>query len=295
MSPLSKFVVVIVVVPVVILGILALQGDVDEKPIPQVATNNQQDEIDALREQIEEIKKNSVTVPQTITKYITTKETPLDLSMLIKKWRPRIAYIECEWYSKKGELLSSASGSGVLIPRTITGDYVIITNKHVIHDINDYIPLLCYVDFPDSNDTYTLEADLNTMSFNQLSSDPDFDYGNIIVNQLTAYRKTVAGTFNSSSYSACKNKASVGDQVVILGYPSVGSSMDITATEGIISGYENGHYVTSAKVEHGNSGGAAILVKDDCYLGIPTFVVTGELESLARILDLNYLSDVWSR
>ena len=70
-----------------------------------------------------------------------------------------------------------------------------------------------------------------------------------------------------------------------MGYPSIGSQTDITATEGIISGYDGNYYVTSAKVERGNSGGAAVALKDNCYLGIPTFVQVGDIESLARILD----------
>jgi hypothetical protein len=54
----------------------------------------------------------------------------------------------------------------------------------------------------------------------------------------------------------------------------------------VISGYEEGLYLTSAKVERGNSGGAAIDVNNNCYLGIPTFVTVGSFESLARILDV---------
>ena len=45
-------------------------------------------------------------------------------------------------------------------------------------------------------------------------------------------------------------------------------------------------FINSEKVEEGNSGGAAILLKDNCLLGIPTFVTLGKVESLARILDI---------
>ena len=84
-----------------------------------------------------------------------------------------------------------------------------------------------------------------------------------------------------------------GEAVVVLGYPGIGSDTDITATEGIISGYEDTYYVTSANIDHGNSGGAAILLKDNCFLGIPTYVESGELESLGRILDWNeYLKSI---
>ena len=48
---------------------------------------------------------------------------------------------------------------------------------------------------------------------------------------------------------------------------------------------------TSAKIEHGSSGGVAI--KDSgCVVGIPTFVEQGSVESIGRILDLHYLFNV---
>lgn len=80
--------------------------------------------------------------------------------------------------------------------------------------------------------------------------------------------------------------AEIGDEVAIIGYPSIGSTVGPTLTRGSISGRENSYYVTDAKIERGNSGGAAVLVKKNCYLGIPTSVVSGSLESLGRILDI---------
>lgn len=125
-----------------------------------------------------------------------------------------------------------------------------------------------------------------------ISFDPVYDYGNILINRPTQQIISVA---NNNRYSACNKRASVGEQILILGYPGIGSSNDITVTEGIISGYENGYYITSAKVEQGNSGGAAILVDSNCYLGIPTFAYSGQIESLARILDLSSSAPIWSQ
>ena len=88
----------------------------------------------------------------------------------------------------------------------------------------------------------------------------------------------------------CSAKINTGEQVIILGYPSIGSPTDITATDGIISGQDSPYYVTSAKIDHGNSGGLAILVKNDCYFGIPSGAVVGSVESLGRILDVNAIA-----
>ena len=93
----------------------------------------------------------------------------------------------------------------------------------------------------------------------------------------------------STLNSVCRVKAASGDRIVVLGYPAIGAKGDVTVTEGIISGYEEKFYITSAKIEQGVSGGVAVLVDKNCYLGIPTFVRAGEVESLGRILDSNLL------
>jgi len=82
----------------------------------------------------------------------------------------------------------------------------------------------------------------------------------------------------------CPTLPRIGEDIIILGYPSTGALESVTATEGIVSGIEDNFLITSAKVEQGNSGGAAIFKDQNCYFGIPTFVVSGELESFARIL-----------
>ena len=80
----------------------------------------------------------------------------------------------------------------------------------------------------------------------------------------------------------------IGEKVFVFGYPSVGGD-SLTVTDGIVAGVENDgstrYYKTSAKIEHGNSGGAAIL-ENACFLGIPTLAIRGSIESLAYILPL---------
>ena len=100
------------------------------------------------------------------------------------------------------------------------------------------------------------------------------------------YLSSLASTPISNCVDGASNSYNVeiGDKLIILGYPTIGSESGITVTEGIISGIDDKYYITSAKIDHGNSGGAALRIKDGCYLGLPTSSVVGSIESLGRIL-----------
>ena len=157
---------------------------------------------------------------------------------------------------------------------------MIFTNKHVVSDSWGDAPGACVINFPDSSESYNINMNPVTRSMNDISVFQNLDVGEIFIRNPGAYVLS-----NAKLNNFCTTRVSVGEQIVVLGYPVIGSQTDITATEGIVSGYENGYYITSAKVEHGNSGGAAISVKNNCSLGIPSFVDSGQLESLGRILD----------
>lgn len=217
------------------------------------------------------------------------KNNKPELSSIVSKWRIKIAYIECEFRSSNdfpgtNELWAKDSGSGMIF-KFANGKTVILTNDHVLKYGDDYGgPTLCHATFPDSNKTYEF---VNTWNNNSpiMSDAYGYDHGVLIFYSPDDFIKGLVP--NTSTY--CTAKPSLGDEVVILGYPGIGSQYDITATKGIISGYDGDYYITDAKIEHGNSGGAAILVKDNCYLGIPTYALAGEIESLARILSSKVL------
>src|SRR3990167_10464536 len=110
------------------------------------------------------------------------------------------------------------------------------------------------------------------------------DYGYIRIDNPSQQLMNLVST----PVKLCYN-VNIGDKLVILGYPTIGSQDTITATEGIIAGIEQNYYVTSAKIEHGNSGGAAILLKDNCWLGIPSYGEVGSAETLGRILKSSFI------
>jgi S1-C subfamily serine protease len=211
---------------------------------------------------------------------VTSTQSGLDLSTIIKDWRPFIAKVKCSWYTATTGY--TGTGSALLFKTNAKPYAHLVTNKHVV-SYKEKKSEECTITFPDTKDV--IEVSDNSISL----SAKGLDFGMIDIASQSAYIDALAN--QTSSRSICLS-ATVGEKVVILGYPSIGTKDDITATEGIISGIDGDYYITSAKVEQGNSGGAAILVRNggkSCYLGIPTFTNVGQIEALARILSAKVL------
>lgn len=245
----------------------------------------QKNQVGVLQQEINSLK-NQKPVPQ-VTKIIKSPPAPKDMASIISEWRPLISYIQCTFYDN-GQPSISQGGSGTLnfgdFPTSdasgnLTGSTTgvnIITNAHVVTGDGKYLPHDCIIHIPNQAPillTGNLGKNISVSSDGYDAAILNIDNPSASVLKLAHPLKT------------CNSLPLIGDQVVVLGYPAIGSSATITATDGIISGFDGDYFVTSAKVEHGNSGGAAILVKNDCYLGIPSFVDVGSVESLARILD----------
>ena len=202
------------------------------------------------------------------------------LAEIINQWGPYVVSLECSFYRPGTEdLFLQSSGSG-LLTEWENSSITILTNKHIITALSisqDDLANECLIRFPQEDFSIT------SKDFSVLTD--DFDWGIITINFPTAYIKKLVQT----SPQLCIADPILGDGVAILGYPSIGDQKNITVTEGIIAGFDEDYFITSAKVEKGNSGGAAVSLKNNCYLGTPTFSTKGEIESLARILDVKIL------
>lgn len=196
---------------------------------------------------------------------------PYDSAAIVNQWRPIIAHVECVWQNSLGTPLFYKTGSGLLTKNASSSPFI-LTNKHVVLEQDTDIPAICRVKLPDYEKTFSITPD------NIMKAASGDDWAQIF---LPSDEK-ISG-LTPSQLKLC-NQPPVGSNIIILGYPVIGAKTDITATEGIISGYDGNYYITSAKVDRGNSGGTAIFLKNNCYLGIPTFTKTGAAESLARIL-----------
>lgn len=238
---------------------------------------------------------------------------PIKLTDIIKEWRKSTAFVLCYWTNPSTHRTRfTMQGSGLLF--MLAGIPTVLTNKHVVYDSTYGMPNECDVSFPEDNKNFYTIHPIDQPAY----IDPEFGvsvpdspaYGtidflknnydiatlsNFKLNSLTSSPpalslndRAVDGEFS------CKRSVDIGESIVILGYPSYGSGAgaftlalynpELTATEGIISGNDGSYYTTSAKIEHGNSGGLAIDETNDCYIGIPTASYTGAIESLGRIL-----------
>lgn len=154
-----------------------------------------------------------------------------------------------------------------------------------------YVLDLSNVQRPDTN------LDFAIVSFAKNSSTIAQRYYGV---PLDEYLDVSQLNYKVGSMQKCSEKAAVGTPVAILGYPA--SSINIeefappqSVTTGIISGYDasykSSNYLVSAKVDHGNSGGLALGKENGkiCLLGIPTWVVVGQVESTGIVQNINYL------
>ncbi|MCX6731562.1 MAG: serine protease, partial [Candidatus Parcubacteria bacterium] len=261
----------------------------------------QESEVAKLKEEMEALKNKK---PETITQTII-KEVPspsVDISTIINQWKKYIGVVYCQYFVD-GKYITPQFGSGVLTKMKfkISPNFCevgIQTNRHVVLLNGNILPISCKVQLQDSANTYEfLWKDGNIgASYTHDASRLDFT---VVDQKNCATADSYINNLVSGIGKRCNRIPQLGEAVIILGYPVTGSANGITATEGIISGYDgnfsgNGKsfYITSAKIEHGNSGGAAILLKDNCYLGIPTFAKVGEVESMGRILEMSDINNI---
>lgn len=190
-----------------------------------------------------------------------------DLAGVIARWNSYVYKLACTF--RAGTSAEEVAGGSAIVEVDGTGARF-VTNEHVLEDGGDY-PDSCVLLIPGTKTDILVDGEALAIETGR-----DVGYGTI----------HTPGISGIPPAQHCAGKPEIGDGVVILGYPTIGGEESVTATEGIISGFDGKFYTTSAKIEKGNSGGAAIDVKRDCLLGLPTLVIAGRIESLARILPL---------
>lgn len=166
----------------------------------------------------------------------------------------------------------ASQGSGTVI----SSSGMILTNKHVIE--NTYG---CLVGFISSYNDNPYFNDRQIADIYKVSSDTDV----AILKLRNPSNKTLSFIDIST---ANNNNLKLGDILTTYGYPAIFGE-NITSTSGDFSGIDGSYLKTTAVIEHGNSGGGAYQ-KSGTFIGIPTAVIKGSLNSLGYLLSINKIN-----
>ncbi|MDD5071912.1 MAG: trypsin-like peptidase domain-containing protein [Patescibacteria group bacterium] len=166
----------------------------------------------------------------------------------------------------------ASQGSGTVINST----GLILTNKHVVDGTAG-----CWVGFIDDYDDEPYFGDRQIADIYKVSSDADV----AVLKMRNPSNKTLTSVNISQSNSS---NIQLGEILTTYGYPAKFGTK-ITYTSGDFSGVDGNYLKTTAIIEHGNSGGGAYL-KNGTFIGIPTAVVKGSLNSLGYLLSVNKIN-----
>lgn len=163
----------------------------------------------------------------------------------------------------------ASQGSGTVINST----GLILTNKHVIDGTAG-----CWVGFIDDYDDEPYFGDRQIADIYKVSGDAD----------IAVLKLRNPSNINLTSINISQNNSSnikLGEILTTYGYPAKFGTK-ITYTSGDFSGVDGNYLKTTAIIEHGNSGGGAYL-KNGAFIGIPTAVIKGSLNSMGYLLSVN--------
>lgn len=221
--------------------------------------------------------KQEVEVKKEITPIVETVKENYKLEDVIKEWRPNTVRVTCITLDTQGNKKSYSDGSG-LLTMDLSKNIFVLTNKHVFY-INGHLSDYCDVYLPGNGEVYKVEkTERSTSSLGK-------DLARLKILIPTEYIKEVIE--NSSKKRDCKNKTvDSTDDIVIMGYPQGKPKNDISYTTGKIVGYLDDYFISSATLTNGYSGGVAVSLKDNCFLGTSTSSKKDDLTK-SLILDIN--------
>jgi hypothetical protein len=282
-----------VIVAIVLVGILTVVfGGSNSPQSPSTTVSSTDNAVSAAATTTSSASKSLPTVSQQNTQPISqgsqsaSANTNSDITTsFINQIEPAIALVVCfpPDYSTSGNL---DYGSGISV--NYGGTTYIETNYHVYNAENTgggSPSCLAYYpgpapDFSITSQSGGYQLTLYSDHYNPNTSEDvaDFTLGSSAPSSAPlASIPVINNTSLTGIGSGCSNVNS-GDSVTIFGYPASGNYLNIseTVTQGTISGQNPGPiYKFDGAIDHGNSGGLAVLDKSNCDLGIPTLGVSG--------------------
>jgi len=201
------------------------------------------------------------------------------LEDVVKAWRPYTVRVTCITLDSNGNKKSYSDGSGFLTIDPAKGP-TIFTNKHVFYTTNGASSDYCDVYFPESKEIVKVEKK------DRYVSSKGYDRGTLVITQPSEYVSNLVKNKKITVNDCIRATLESTDDIVIMGYPMGKPKDDISYAQGKIVGYQDRYFISTATIVSGYSGGVAVSLKDNCYLGIPTYSQKDDL-SKSLILDIN--------
>jgi len=280
-------------------------------------------EIEDLRREVEELKKSQSKLENSKPPTTPNTKKTLPTAEIVSANKKFIVSIICQTGN------GSVFGSGVIIGKS-QGSLIVLTNYHVTQYakippagvppcvVGDSIGLGEYY--------YGQPIYYPSIASQNLMEIIDFSFVEVRepIPSETLYYDETTGEYTPQQSApktsllstaifpkiCSQTSLKAGEEIVVLGYPTIGGdsilpgvpNLRLITTEGIISNdvssFDN-YFVSSAKIEQGNSGGGGFLKSGNCFAGMPTYVQVGSIESLGRLINLpklksDYLSKIFS-
>lgn len=282
------------------------QLDIQQKALQSTQAESEKiksAELEALRKEVDELKQQTKTNQISIQKSQRAPQLSQEITATdIQSYLDTVGVIMCFDANNNTQY-----GTGVLLK---IGK--LMTNWHVVEGMSACL----FVNEKFLNSKYELSAEryrpgayvLDLLNIQRPNEKRDFaivsfDRNKKINAQASGipadeYLEVYQLNYKVGSMPRCSENVQIGTPVAILGYPA--SSINIeqwmppeSVTTGIISGYNPPHYLVSAKVDHGNSGGLALGKESGviCLLGMPTWVAVGQVESAGIVQNIRNLID----
>src|SRR5665213_2846309 len=159
-----------------------------------------------------------------------------DVSSVVSEWENRVVQVTCSWGGSE-----TLQGAATLVNLSGYG-LTAITNAHVESDANGYAPSWCVMGIYGYG-ARTVTYDTNNPQFFSFANQGlDLSY----IKLSTSSTESDNGSFDqfaASHLNVCdETTVTIGDKVLVLGYPWDGSASSVTATQGLISGFDGNYY-----------------------------------------------------
>jgi len=216
----------------------------------------------------------------------TKESTPQDVSSLdagLERELSAIVAVLCPIDNSDEEV----QGSGTIL----TEDGIILTNYHVIEETTQPFCAIGITNDISQDPEYIYYARLmlddQGEKINSVNRELDIAFLQI-VEVKEGY--TFPEKFPFVSTIGSSDALNFNEKIYIVGYPGFGGGT-ITYTSGVMSGKLGDDLIkTSAKIDFGNSGGAAFNERGE-FIGIPTFILKGKFEGLGYIIGIDSVKD----